>query len=733
MHPGLTSALAEARQAELLEVAARARRGGRLRRHEHPAGPSTRWASLTVRLATSADRRRARAARRARRRRRGSGRAGPASGRSWRGRWRRCRCRAAASSPTRSRRHASSSSCCACALARSARRLIGQDHAAGRGRPPARAARERARRGGPCAAIAASAPRDVAQRLLGPRLRARGEGRAARRRARCTPPGAPARLDASRARPVAARNRLSEAFASRSRRAVRASSIGDCAAQAPAPRRDPRRWRAPSSAPARGPRAGGGCPAAAARVQPGRRRRAGGEQRARPARARRRAIAAPPARRRAAPRSGSRREQADADDRRRRRRRPTRRRDAPDPVPCRCRATTRIAEAARLVDEHHPLAEDARRRSRSAAAIVSERRRCRSADGSLPTSAAATSPTPIPSVTPTTICTIRRPRRMSVVLSEIAAAIGAKNGCAWPSASCAMNHASTAASAACTGGHSERRSRCRASDAWSRHGSCDAAERPTPRRAARSARSSCRGRDGALDQRREHGPLPHRLRVARQLARAGRPGRRARGCSRRRPRRPRPAVRGARRRRDTSGERERLALAEAQEARGASGGARQADLATTISPCSSVSSERSLLGRDPVELEQRRARARPRAERTDERARRSAASAGARSEGCAEMQSPASEAVLAVVADLRVAGVAAAQPAVPLHAAEVPAARALAEVAADRADVAQQRRGGERRRRVASAAYGASSSEAASVGERRAGADREPRRRRHGA
>lgn len=56
MQPGLTAILAATRQAEMIEVAARARRGGRLRRREDPAGPSTRWASLTVRLATSADR-----------------------------------------------------------------------------------------------------------------------------------------------------------------------------------------------------------------------------------------------------------------------------------------------------------------------------------------------------------------------------------------------------------------------------------------------------------------------------------------------------------------------------------------------------------------------------------------------------------------------------------------------------------------------------------------------------
>lgn len=56
MQPGLTAAMAATRQAEMLEAGARARRSGRLRRHERPVGPSTRWASLTVRLATSADR-----------------------------------------------------------------------------------------------------------------------------------------------------------------------------------------------------------------------------------------------------------------------------------------------------------------------------------------------------------------------------------------------------------------------------------------------------------------------------------------------------------------------------------------------------------------------------------------------------------------------------------------------------------------------------------------------------
>jgi len=55
MQPGLTAALAASRQAEMLEQA-RARRRLFGRGRDRAAGPSTRWASLTVRLATSADR-----------------------------------------------------------------------------------------------------------------------------------------------------------------------------------------------------------------------------------------------------------------------------------------------------------------------------------------------------------------------------------------------------------------------------------------------------------------------------------------------------------------------------------------------------------------------------------------------------------------------------------------------------------------------------------------------------
>jgi hypothetical protein len=56
MHPGLTEALAASRHAEMLDAAARSRRGLFGRRRERAQGPATRWASLTVRLATSADR-----------------------------------------------------------------------------------------------------------------------------------------------------------------------------------------------------------------------------------------------------------------------------------------------------------------------------------------------------------------------------------------------------------------------------------------------------------------------------------------------------------------------------------------------------------------------------------------------------------------------------------------------------------------------------------------------------
>ena len=56
MHAQLMLALANARQQELLETAARERMGSRrLRRRRREAAPAIRWQGLTLRLATSAD------------------------------------------------------------------------------------------------------------------------------------------------------------------------------------------------------------------------------------------------------------------------------------------------------------------------------------------------------------------------------------------------------------------------------------------------------------------------------------------------------------------------------------------------------------------------------------------------------------------------------------------------------------------------------------------------------
>jgi hypothetical protein len=56
MHPQLNLALANARQQELLEAAARERNGWRLlRRRQRETAPAIRWQGLTLRLATSAD------------------------------------------------------------------------------------------------------------------------------------------------------------------------------------------------------------------------------------------------------------------------------------------------------------------------------------------------------------------------------------------------------------------------------------------------------------------------------------------------------------------------------------------------------------------------------------------------------------------------------------------------------------------------------------------------------
>jgi hypothetical protein len=57
MHPQMTQALGAARQQELLDAAARERRGLRpFRRGRRASAPAIRWQGLTLRLATSADR-----------------------------------------------------------------------------------------------------------------------------------------------------------------------------------------------------------------------------------------------------------------------------------------------------------------------------------------------------------------------------------------------------------------------------------------------------------------------------------------------------------------------------------------------------------------------------------------------------------------------------------------------------------------------------------------------------
>src|SRR5579863_9583496 len=82
----------------------------------------------------------------------------------------------------------------------------------------------------------------------------------------------------------------------------------------------------------------------------------------------------------------------------------------------------------------------------------------------VPITAAAPSLTAIPIITPAIICTIRRPRRIELVESAIAAAIGAKNGWACPSRLCATSHARPAATAAWVIGQSDPASLARASD-----------------------------------------------------------------------------------------------------------------------------------------------------------------------------------------------------------------------------------------------------------------------------
>jgi hypothetical protein len=57
------------------------------------------------------------------------------------------------------------------------------------------------------------------------------------------------------------------------------------------------------------------------------------------------------------------------------------------------------------------------------------------------------SPAPIPSITPATICNERAaPRSTFEVLTAIKAAIGAKNSWSWPSRLCAISQANAAAS-----------------------------------------------------------------------------------------------------------------------------------------------------------------------------------------------------------------------------------------------------------------------------------------------
>ena len=233
---------------------------------------------------------------------------------------------------------------------------------------------------------------------------------------------------------------------------------------------------------------------------------------------------------------------------------------------------------------------------------------------------------------------------------------------------------------------------------------------PTGSRRLRRARScrwvSCSDcLQAACDERRHDGALPRALGVARAGRRAGRPDRARRGMLATPPAATSDLAADPRGGDADEREREGPALAEAQVDGGV--GRCREPTAVTISPTSRSSSDRFSLGRPAVQVEQRelalavaptaRARWRRRPQRRREVGR-------VRRDAVAGLQ-----VVLAVVADLRVAGVAAAEPAVPLDAAVVPAARVLAEVAADRALVAQERRG-RQRRRLMTAAHGASAS-----------------------
>ena len=141
------------------------------------------------------------------------------------------------------------------------------------------------------------------------------------------------------------------------------------------------------------------------------------------------------------------------------------------------------------------------------------------------------------------------------------------------------------------------------------------------------------------------------------------------------------------------GERERGALAEALVRRGV----RRPGKAHRDEELAGAEGEQRpvVLGRAPVQIEERNLA------RTGRRANLDGCAArGERGREVGRVRRdavPGLEVVLAMVADLRVAGVPAAQPAVPLLPAVVPAARVLADVPGDGADVADQRRGGEGR------------------------------------
>ena len=71
----------------------------------------------------------------------------------------------------------------------------------------------------------------------------------------------------------------------------------------------------------------------------------------------------------------------------------------------------------------------------------------------------STSPTPTPTDTPTTSSSTRRSRCPSEMPRQTTAAMGAKNGCSWPTTSVATSQDSPAASADCAIGSAVRRHR----------------------------------------------------------------------------------------------------------------------------------------------------------------------------------------------------------------------------------------------------------------------------------